>query len=486
MGFSVQLFTFSKRPNSTKQPPDVNTNIFNGVLKDTCNIITPSIGFQFSIEKPPVNFNYAYIPAFNRFYFINNWNFSNRLWWAEMSVDSLASYRSEIGSSTQYVLRSSNSHNGLIADSMYPVTAERSVVRSDNESEFGFVSNTPNGFFVIGVISPDSGSFGSTCYYMLSNAAFNIFKNNLLSSIDWADISADEISLNLQKALVNPFQYVTSCRWFPLPLGEPPNSVNRIKLGYWEVPCLAYKILNPSLVTRSYHFDLPKHPQIARGAYLNTAPYTKRAVFIHPLGWRELEINSPFTDEVSILFNIDVISGNCYVRILENDLNETTQIYTCECGVDVPIAQITQTISSGNVPESLVSIASPRFMGGLTGDIASAIASLGGGSLIDPSGKISGTSVANHFGTTLIPSIVTAKGAATSPTLYKTRSYVISIFSHIAEEDNANLGRPLCLSTTISSLPGYLQIADPDFSSSATEQENNMIRSFMSGGFFYE
>lgn len=485
MGFTVQLFSFSKRPNSTKRPSG-STNTFTGVVKDSCNIIAPSIGFQFAIEEPPVNFNYAYIPAFERYYFINNWNYSNRLWWADMSVDVLASYKTEIGASTQYILRSSNLHNGLIADSMYPVTAERSAVRTDNDSEYGFVSNTPDGFFVIGVISPDSGSFGSTCYYQLSNTAFNTFKNNLLSSIDWADISTDEISLNLQKALINPFQYITSCKWFPLPLNDPPNEVSGIKLGYWEIPCTAYKILNPSLATRNYGFSLPKHPQIERGAYLNTSPYTKRAVFIHPLGWRELEINSPFTEELSIIFNVDVISANCYVRIIEDDLSAPTQVYTCECGVDVPLAQITQTISTGNITESLISSASQRFMGGLTTDIAAAIASIGGGSLIDPGGQVSGGSIAAHFGSTLVPSIVTANGASASPTLYKAQSYVVSIFSHIAEEDNPNLGRPLCLSTTVSSLPGYLQIADPDFSSSATEQENNMIRSFMSGGFFYE
>lgn len=59
-------------------------------------------------------------------------------------------------------------------------------------------------------------------------------------------------------------------------------------------------------------------------------------------------------------------------------------------------------------------------------------------------------------------------------------------FSEIALENNTEYGRPLCATRTINSLSGFIQIGESDHAFSSFSGENDMINSFLSGGFFYE
>lgn len=54
------------------------------------------------------------------------------------------------------------------------------------------------------------------------------------------------------------------------------------------------------------------------------------------------------------------------------------------------------------------------------------------------------------------------------------------------DEANVHRGRPLCKDRTISSIPGYILVADADMSLQATQEENLKVKSYMEGGFFYE
>ena len=121
----VYLMQFKKKENSTLQPT-INFQPFSGTLRESCSIINPSIGFDLGQNTTPVA-NYAYIPTFSRYYFIENWTWERGIWWAEMAVDVLASWRSDIGSSSNYVLRAAAASNGYVEDSYYPMTREHAT-----------------------------------------------------------------------------------------------------------------------------------------------------------------------------------------------------------------------------------------------------------------------------------------------------------------------------------------------------------------------
>lgn len=69
--------------------------ILGGNLREQCSLLAPSIVVQG--EKTIAAYNYAYIPDFNRYYFINSIeSVRNDLWRLTLAVDVLMSYRNEI------------------------------------------------------------------------------------------------------------------------------------------------------------------------------------------------------------------------------------------------------------------------------------------------------------------------------------------------------------------------------------------------------
>lgn len=66
----------------------------SGTLRSECSVINPSYNVHMS---NPSTYNYCYIPAFHRYYFINDiTSIRNGLWRIDCSVDVLMSYRNEI------------------------------------------------------------------------------------------------------------------------------------------------------------------------------------------------------------------------------------------------------------------------------------------------------------------------------------------------------------------------------------------------------
>lgn len=65
----------------------------SGSLKDTASVLNPSIMFENNIT----DYNYCYIPSFNRYYFIKGVNvYRSKLFICNMEVDVLMSYKDSI------------------------------------------------------------------------------------------------------------------------------------------------------------------------------------------------------------------------------------------------------------------------------------------------------------------------------------------------------------------------------------------------------
>ena len=56
----------------------------------------------------------------------------------------------------------------------------------------------------------------------------------------------------------------------------------------------------------------------------------------------------------------------------------------------------------------------------------------------------------------------------------------------LAEEDNANRGRPLAKKRILKNIPGYIMVEDADVETSGLGEETALIKQYMEGGFFYE
>lgn len=132
---------------NTAEPERVDKSAFltqvmalEGALRSDCSLTDPSITI-YSKTVPAVN--YAALPAFNRFYFINEITSVGRnLWRLDMHVDVLMSWRTQIDGLTAVIDRQENVYDTAINDPMLVVSNEVSVshVRS-SYTPFGEVAD---------------------------------------------------------------------------------------------------------------------------------------------------------------------------------------------------------------------------------------------------------------------------------------------------------------------------------------------------------
>ena len=491
--FSVILMSFQKKDNSTKQPAGGGLAV-QGTLKEPCSIMNPTISIErLSGDASPSGYTYAYINTFGRYYFITDWRWVDGLWEVDMRVDVLASFKTEIGASSQYILRhaSSTDYNEYVTDTMYPATTEFET--SEYAMTNIFSDNISVGCYVLGCISQaGTASVGAITYYVMSSSQFNSLKSILLSdenfeTMEILDTSTnpptwklDDMSKELLKTMYNPFQYIVSCLWFPFPASQVSTSASqKIKLGWWEYNVTA-SIVYAQRITFAESGPFPTHPQyLTRGEYLNHAPYTK--ITLHGRFGSVALDTAFFTagDTIQVAYTVDFISGHCHCTIeqgrgsyrktlAQRDFLLGVPIQLAQVGVDYLGAGVTAINSVGNTVSSTIK---GFTMGGIGGAVAGAVAGVANGiyNTLDASMPQMETSGAN--------------GSFNSPAIL---THVTAVFYKIVDENLSHKGRPLCEERTINSLSGYILCAEGDLDISCFEEERKRISNYLVSGFYWE
>lgn len=116
-----------KKINKTLEPffPEDTGKTFR--VKQDCSILKPEIVLSLdTIGKNYAICNYAYVPQWKRYYFINDITLeSDGLIALSMEVDVLMSYKSNILSSKQEVIRSESLNSPLYIDNERPLQANK-------------------------------------------------------------------------------------------------------------------------------------------------------------------------------------------------------------------------------------------------------------------------------------------------------------------------------------------------------------------------
>ena len=491
MSFTVNLYTFSKKENSTARPSGSGTQ-YDCVLVRGSGVLQPVIELKLYLSSDPAAYNYAYIAAFERYYYISEWTFEGALWRANMTVDALASWKGTIGGQSFYVLRSSAQKDGTIMDTMYPVKSTFSVATSEsNERWFNIGSSwLTNGYFIIGMLSYNdyTNAIGGVNYYATLPGNFNALMQKMFDvDGEWSNAVKqvfDPISnySNTQKANMlyvceNPYNdFIKSVTWVP----DAPVSTtiyNSMYLGATQITGVPYKTVNIR-GTKNYrsNISIPKHPlSSSRGSYTNLAPFTEMYLSLPKIGLVELD-PSYFADRSSmaVTLDIDPITGEglyrVYARSADSGLSEEWEIsrWYAPIGVSVSISQGKELGTRAGAIGQLVSTAfnaltSPGSIAALPAAIAN----------VERAQKSAGATLGNNGGW------LGLQAEFTKPRL-------ICIFRDIAADDNSHNGRPLCQVKQVSSLGGYMKIQDADIQAAATSQELASIKSYMESGFYYE
>lgn len=467
------FYQFAKRTNSTKRPSGGQE--FGIDLKAPCNIIDPEI--KIATQSDPTGFNYCYLPTFSRYYWVKNWTYADGLWLASLTVDTLASYRDQIGYSTEYVVRSSAKNDPKIVDNLYPTKATITT-RTLYANSTPFTDDPESGsqgFFVVVVNAPGYVSFGGAIYLAMSGTTFQKLMAALLQNTDYLNISADEISNNLTKALFNPIQYISKAFWIPCGNTAIGTPINEIPVGWWKMQNIgnAYVIANNNdKNVFTFSISTPHHPQhITRGVYTDGSPYSEYTLYCPPFG--EIKLNANLFVLQSTLYcrlTVDYRTGDAILDLSFNkDFN--TIFFSTSSNVSVPVqlAQIATNVDELASFGGLIQTA----VGAIAGGVESFF---GGGDIIN--GIASG---AQQMTVTS-----QSKGGGASVAKYGITPYLTGAFYDLVDDNNEHHGRPLCQRVQLFSVPGFIMVDDPDIALSATAAEIDSVKSYMKNGFFLE
>lgn len=510
MAVTINFYQLSKRENSTRRPSGAPQASYSCLIKDGSGVRNPEIRLTIG-DVNPAGLNYAHIPIYNRYYYVGDWTYTRGEWSTTLTCDELATWRQQIGAASLYVLRAAYRHNGLVPDGMYPIingitVNDQPYMLNDAIEHWwnpyqsaGIGITAKDGGFVVGVLSyvdANTSTFGGINYLWLTPGQMQSFLRaiydpdgnpqaaNAIQAVFRQQMTADEIA-NLSYVVENPFtDYIKSVMYIP---ASPANKTLQTSFYFGhnlftqaDNQVSSYSFDPTQIITLTAGFDIPQHPEAGnRGRYLNARPYTDSYLLLPRLGVVELD-NSLFASSTMRLrldLQIDPISGmGVYVLYASHQEPDGVarqieiQRWSAKIGVNVALSE---TKEVGETLNALMSLVNP----------ASAIASM------DIAGAITGAGAAitslQRASETGGGTIGTNDGWLGLMQQYRT-PHLLTIWHNVADDDNANNGRPLCEVAQLSTLPGYIKVQDGDVSIPGYSGEQEAVRAYLEGGFYYE
>lgn len=496
---------FSKKINSTKQPSAGTGTEFEGFLRnsDPVSIYAPTIVLQFrqgaggsEASTLPVLYTYAYIPDFGRYYFITDVVHDSGQWVLSLVVDVLASFKSQIGAESIYILRSSAESDGTIIDTKYPgkttptvyvdrYTSCRHHVYAQQEEETisnMFYSSYASGYYYIGVFSPD---YNGVTYYAMTSANFRTFARRLFA-FDPSESGLDfgEIADGITKNICNPSQWIASVMWMPFRPLRSEQQVDTINLGYYPITGITATVCwlgrDGQQILSFENLALRDHPQSAsRGRYLNYSPYTTYTFYFYPFGVFQLD-TSLLHDVTAVDIDVfpDIRTGRAVLYVKSHGGDRV--LYTTEGQLGVPINLTQATVDYIGAAGAAIKGAfgtvtgfAQAYAGDIAGGISNMAASAVGGFL--------------GFEKSIQPTASTLRGSGDMLTYSMDRGIIVeTTFVNIVDEYNAEIGRPLCKVKTPAELGGYILANNAKIELAGTKSEMEEVETYLNTGFYYE
>lgn len=376
MSVSVDFYQTPKRLNSTKIVTQVAGDFgLTCEIKDVCNLFTPTLIISadrftdgLGHIKNPMKYVYCHISDFDRYYFVRSWSWILGRWECALEVDVLATFKTQIGNSSMYVLRSASQCDPDIVDTKYPVKAVGADTSYQGQT-YGTVYNIWNtniygndvtaGFFRVSIVNNDSSAIGAVSHYAISGTVMAELMNTLYSSPSWANITDANISTDLQKMLLNPMQYITSVIWIPTGFnttGQTP--IHTIPYGWWSLTLTGdvYRITTGTMaksVTES--IPVTHHPQYdSNKHWLQLSPYTMAAMYFTPFGFIPIDTSKIYdATHIDLEVRVDIITGKGTLILSSHKTVGGITTYggtfyttTAQVGVPMTIAQMAVDMSA--------------------------------------------------------------------------------------------------------------------------------------------
>lgn len=441
--------SFSKRKNSTLQP-SAGTEI-DVTLKQGTSLENPTF-----ILSAASAFNIVYVKAFDHYYFVSDVVYvHNNTFEIACNQDVLATYKSDITGSQQYVLRSASNYDVKVPDSNVSMRVEQSVVDTG-----GAVSNlSAAGLYALTVANDQSAS-GYACTYILDASGMRALATYLNSTI--TDSVADWFAVRYKSV----FDAITSCVWIPISIsavGLGKCATGNIYLGNTDTGISALKLTDitplkceSALTSLTWKYN----------DFRMASPYTKASLYIPLYGC--IDVNPlDIISGVELESYVDCITGDITTYLMGKNGTSTKLISTLNYNIGVNCA-LSQTIQGG--------------AGTITSLAHAGISAVSGNAL----GAISGLAGAafDAFHTN-----VSTKGSVSGRSMISILAMGLTVY-YMETTDPADLlsthGRPCMNYLTLSTLSGFTQCSNAQISISGPDEDRVAIEGFMNGGFYIE
>lgn len=472
MAYTVKLGTFSKLENSTAQPVTTGWAEYNVTLKGGTDLINPTIALNISTATLE---GYNYATMMENYYFIRGKNnIRGDLNEVELKLDPMATFKSTIGAASLYVLRSASAANGNIRDTYYPLKANSTRTHGVQlpvpvgGHETSIPGDYSSGVIVLNIAGTGTAG-GSTLIELLPDDFADLI-TELYTDINGFQLS-DMISKVVQAFGGNPQQLINSAMWFPFPF-DADGGIVPVQIGSWTSATVTGGIItDPVLGLPDVTFTLPKHPLAAtRGGYLNLSPYTQYELGFPGCGVCSLDTGKLQAETgITIKRYMDAFSGQLFIKVLADTSGQVIAYMNGQVGIPI-------SLRGANNANSLIGGAIAT-----TGALVGAAITGGASTLMGAISAGVGTALEAVGGTPVSSSMGAGFAGITDE-----RIWLDTICYDVTDADNTHNGRPLCEVRTISTLSGYVKVAEGDVALPAPLPIQQEVKAFLEGGFFYE
>lgn len=318
----IELYSFSKRKNSTKKPTSSGT-VVSCVFKEETSVMSPS--FELSSGSP---IGYNYVKAWTNYYYITDCTFvTNGTWRISCRLDSLATYETAIKGMSAFI-EYTDTYDARIFDPRLAKKINATEISTTAASSYV----DPIGYYALTVIGED------TCgVYALSLADVNNLMQNCTQwwnnydTSSW--ITVEESIKNFGALFItgNPAENIKSCKF--IAAASQGGSLKRIHAGFYDTGVFGASFSYGSRQVGTISISVP-HPS---NIMLRTSATCEYSLYLPFIGNISLSADV-LADEssLSIDFGVHGATGDLAITV-KTGSGKYIGSYGGNLGCDVPI-----------------------------------------------------------------------------------------------------------------------------------------------------
>lgn len=483
MSHSVSFGRVAKRKNSTLQGG--TSAAYDVLFKTPTSLDRPT----FTLNTSDFDYNYARMGS--RYYFVEDIVARNNdIFEVTCVLDPLATYKSQILASTQYVCYSNILGSPWLVDTRIPILKSTRV--ASNAVTPSFISE--GGCYILSVVGKDSAATyklptDSQIKTILSE--INSWQNDAISDIEsLIDSSSPEAAIaSLARVTVNSDlvgnayaqapSCIRSCIWVPFDYASAPTSgSDTIFLGNFDTGLSEVRIKSTPL-KGSTSIAIPWHYTDWRRGHCEDV-----YLYLPLVGMVNISASSiTNVSSITVKWSVTYTDGCVAYEVMAG--NEILGTYGGNCSTNYPVG-INQQASAGEVMNSIIGGVEKMFNAAVNSSISPLSASSAVADMAFQ-GIAATYNTADVMATTHATCVGGIGGGAGSGLDLSIKCYTVAHDTAIEPSAMAaTMGVPTMKPLTLSSCSGYCQCANAHVAVPAEGWVMNAIDAYLNSGFYIE